>query len=232
MISEQLKSIIRDGEGLTVEFKECKTQINRDVYETVCAFLNRNGGHIVLGVDDNGNITGIDKDALPQIKKDLVTALNNPQIINPPLYILPETVNIEGKILLYLNIPESSQVHRCKGKIFDRNEDGDLDVTNHPDAVAHLYIRKQSSFSENRIYPYVRLEDLRSDLIQRVRKMVRAENPNHPWATMNDEELLSSARLYQHDYQTGKEGYTLAAILLLGKDEVIQSVLPHFKTDA
>ena len=157
MISEQLKSIIRDGEGLTVEFKECRTQINRDVYETVCAFLNRNGGHIVLGVDDNGNITGIDADALPQIKKDLVTALNNPQMINPPLYILPETVNIEGKILLYLNIPESSQVHRCKGKIFDRNEDGDLDVTDHPDAVAHLYIRKQSSFSENRIYPYVRL---------------------------------------------------------------------------
>ncbi len=141
-------------------------------------------------------------------------------------------MNIEGKILLYLSIPESSQVHRCNGKIFDRNEDGDLDVTNHPDAVAHLYIRKQSSFSENRIYPYVRLEDLRDDLIQRVRKMVRAENPNHPWGTMTDEELLSSARLYQHDYQTGKEGYTLAAILLLGKDEVIQSVLPHFKTDA
>ena len=88
MISEQLKSIIRDGEGLTVEFKECRDQINRDVYETVCAFLNRSGGHIVLGVDDNGNITGIDADALPQIKKDLVTTLNNSQKINPPLYIL------------------------------------------------------------------------------------------------------------------------------------------------
>jgi ATP-dependent DNA helicase RecG len=181
MISEQLKSVIRDGEGLTVEFKECRDQLNKDVYETVCAFLNRSGGHIVLGVDDNGNIAGIDKDALPQIKKDLVTTLNNSQKVNPPLYILPEKVIIEGKTLLYLSIPESSQVHRCNGKIFDRNEDGDLDITNHPDAVAHLYIRKQSSFSENRIYPYVRLEDLRGDLIQRVRKMVRAENPNHPW---------------------------------------------------
>jgi ATP-dependent DNA helicase RecG len=218
MISEQLKNIIRDGEGLTVEFKECRNHINR--------------GHIVLGVDDNGNITGIEADALPQIKKDLVTALNNPQKISPPLYILPETMEIEGKDLLCLGIPESSQVHRCNGKVFDRNEDGDLDITNHPDAVAHLYIRKQSSFSENRIYPYVKLEDLRSDLLQRVRKMVRAENPDHPWGTLTDEELLSSAKLYQRDYQTGKEGYTLAAILLLGKDEVIQSVLPHFKTDA
>jgi ATP-dependent DNA helicase RecG len=65
MISEQLKSIIRDGEGLTIEFKECTYQGNKDVYETVCAFLNRSGGHIILGVDDNGNVTGIDPGALP-----------------------------------------------------------------------------------------------------------------------------------------------------------------------
>lgn len=32
-------------------------------------------------------------------------------------------------------------------------------------------------------------------------------------------------------HQTGRDGYTLAAVLLLGKDEVIQSVLPHHKTD-
>ena len=49
---------------------------------------------------------------------------------------------------------------------------------------------------------------------------------------MNDEELLHSAGLFKHDHQTGKDGYTLAAVLLPGKDEVIQSVLPHHKTDA
>ena len=86
--------------------------------------------------------------------------------------------------------------------------------------------------SETRIYPYVRLGDLRSDIIQRVKKMVRADNPNHPWGSMNDEELLQSARLYQHDYQSGKEGYALAAVLLLGNDEVIQSIVPQYRTDA
>ncbi len=34
------------------------------------------------------------------------------------------------------------------------------------------------------------------------------------------------------DYQTGTEGFTLAAVLLFGKDDVILSVLPHFRTDA
>ena len=147
MIAEQLRKIIKGGEGLTVEFKECRSRVNRDVYESICAFLNRNGGHIVLGVRDNGSISGIVREALPGIKKGLVTTLNNPQKINPPLYALPETITIDGKILLYFTIPESSQVHRCIGKIFDRNEDGDLDISNQPDSVAHLYIRKQSTFS-------------------------------------------------------------------------------------
>lgn len=136
------------------------------------------------------------------------------------------------KFLLYLAIPESSQVHRCVGKILDRNEDGDLDITNQADLVAHLYIRKQSTFSENRIYPYVRTDDLRSDIIQHIKEIVRADNPNHPWVGMNDEALLQSARLYQRDYQSGKEGYTLAAVLLVGKDDVIQSVALQYRTDA
>ncbi len=49
---------------------------------------------------------------------------------------------------------------------------------------------------------------------------------------MNDKELLRSANLYAKDYVTGKEGLTLAAILLFGKDTTILSVLPHHKTDA
>jgi ATP-dependent DNA helicase RecG len=191
--------IINAGEGLTIEYKKCHSRINRDVYETVCAFLNRQGGHLVMGVSDNGAIVGIAPEALADIRKDLVTTLNNPQKINPPLYALPEIFTVDGKTLLYLAVPESSQVHRCNGRIFDRNEDGDLDITDQSEAVAHLYIRKQSTFSENRIYPYLKLGDLRVDLIQRVKKMVREANPGHPWGGMNGQALLQSARLYQRD---------------------------------
>lgn len=62
--------------------------------------------------------------------------------------------------------------------------------------------------------------------------MAGNQRANHPWMNMNDEELLQSAGLYQKNYSTGEEGYTMAAVLLLGKDEVIQSILPHYKTDA
>ena len=40
--------LIRQGEGISVEFKTCRNQLNRNVYETVCAFLNRYGGTILF----------------------------------------------------------------------------------------------------------------------------------------------------------------------------------------
>jgi len=166
------------------------------------------------------------------MKKDLVTSLNNPQKINPPLYILPEEIEIDGKRLLLLDIPESSQVHRCNNRIYDRNEDGDFNIMDNTNLVAQLYIRKQSTYSENRIYPYVVLEDLRPDLIQRVRSLAKGQRPDHPWAELDDLALLKSARLFHKDYQTGKQGFTLAAVLLFGKDDIILNILPHHKTDA
>ena len=50
MTYEEIKNIISQGEGMNIEFKKSTTDITKDVYETVCAFSNREGGHILLGV--------------------------------------------------------------------------------------------------------------------------------------------------------------------------------------
>ena len=60
----QLIQLIRKGESIDLEFKTCRNQLNRDVYETVCAFLNRHGGTILLGGTDSGDIQGIEPDAV------------------------------------------------------------------------------------------------------------------------------------------------------------------------
>ncbi len=226
-----LKALIKQGEGISVEFKECRRTLNRDIYKTVCAFLNRHGGTLLLGVGDAGEVTGVDPGSVEQIKKDFVTAINNPQKINPSCYLSVDEVQIDRKTVLHIFIPESSQVHRCNGRIFDRNEDGDLDITDHTRPVAELYHRKQTTYSENKIYPFATLADLREDMIARVRKIVGLQRKDHPWLAMDDLELLKSAQLYQTDRKTGKSGVTLAGILLLGNEEVILSVVPHHRTD-
>ena len=229
---QKILDAIRKGEGLKIEFKECKNKLNKDVYETVCAFLNRNGGELFLGVKDNGDITGVDIESITQIKKDFVTVMNNGNKISPTFYLSIEEFEIESKKILYILVPESSQVHRCNGQIYDRNQDGDFNITDNTNQVATIYERKQTTYIENKVYPYVKIDDLRKDLISRVRKIASNRVVNHPWENMDDMELLRSAGLYVRDYQNSLEGFTLACILLLGKDEVILSVVPFYKTDA
>ncbi len=139
---------------------------------------------------------------------------------------------VDGKVILHVYVPESSNVHRTAGKVFDRNEDGDYEVTQ-AERVANIYLRKQEFYTENRIYPFAEMSDLRKDLIQRARQMaINRNGENHVWGNMTDEQMLRSANLIAKDFSTGNEGLTLAAILLFGKDETILSVLPHHKTDA
>lgn len=61
VLPENFMNLICQGEGLTVEFKKSTTDITEDVYDIVCSFSNRDGGHIFFGVKDNGTILGVDK---------------------------------------------------------------------------------------------------------------------------------------------------------------------------
>lgn len=233
MTADGIRDIISHGEGVETEFKEALFELPKSTFETVCAFLNRRGGHLLLGVSDEGKIEGVLEESAAKLMNDLVTATNNPQKLSPPFYVAPEIIVVDGRTIVYCYVPESSQVHRTAGRIFDRNAtDGDIDITDSTHGVTQLYLRKQQTYTENRIYPYAALSDFRPDLLQRVRTMAANQRPNHPWTALSDGELLQSAGLRLKDPATGQEGYSLAALLLLGKDEVILSVLPHHKTDA
>ncbi len=224
--------LIKKGEGISVEFEEFGLKDINSLFKTVCAFLNRYGGEILIGVTDRGEVAGLEEGKIPEIKSEFICGLSNALNVNPVFSLSIEEVRYEGKPLLYIYVPESSQVHRYANRIFDRNDNGDFDITDNTTLVSDLYNRKQTSYSENKVYPFVTIEDLRIDLIQRARKLALLQNRDHIWSSMADEEMLKSARLYQKDFLSGKEGFTLAAILLLGKDETILSVLPHHRTDA
>ena len=64
MKTDRIREIISLGESITVEFKQSRNKLNKDVFESVCAFLNRNGGNLFLGVEDKGSIVGIDDNSI------------------------------------------------------------------------------------------------------------------------------------------------------------------------
>lgn len=231
-LPDNLLRLIENGKSSTVEFKTAKKNLPDNLFETICSMLNRNGGHIFLGVKDDGEIIGVYKDYIKDMRKNFSNLCNNSEKIFPTVYLEIKEYLYEEKVILYIYVYESSDVHKSANKIFDRNEDVDYEITGNTSLISHLYIRKSNTYIENKIYPYATINDLREDLIKRARIMATNTNSNHPWASMSDLDMLRSASLYEKDLQTGVEGINLAGILLLGKDEVIASALSYYRTDA
>lgn len=232
MTIEEIKKLIATGEKIDVELKESKEELNKDIYDTVTSFNNRAGGHIILGVTNKREIIGVNSAKVDKMIKDFTTAINNPKKIYPPLYLTPEHLVIDGKDIIYIQVPEGYQVCRHGPNIFDRSYEGDVNITDNSELVYKLYARKQGTYFVNKVYPNLKLDCLDETIIAKVRKRASIRNQNHSWKDMTDEELLRSANLILIDPQTGREGITLASILLFGKDNTIMSALPQHKTDA
>lgn len=231
MSIERVNQILARGEGIRTEYKKSRSALPENVFESVCAMLNRNGGDIILGADDDGTVLGIDPSKLESIKNNIVTQSNNIQKLDPPNILYPEVYEIDGEQIIHIQVPCSSQVHKTANKFYDRSNDGDFRV-NGAHQIAELYNNKRTHYTEGIIYEKVVFDDFKADLFPVIRNLIKSNKANHPWLSLTDEQLLQKAGLWKKDYNSGKEGYTLAAVLLLGKDEVIQQILPHYKIDA
>ena len=232
MTTELMLQLLSKDEKITIEYKECQNGIYDDVYETVCPFSNRYGGYIIMGVKDGGIPIGINRNMIKDMKKNFVNQLNNPDKMSPTLYLSIEEFEYDGMMLLWVYVPPTSTVEKCANRIYDRNEDGDMDITDSPIQLQNMYNRKSNTYVEHKIFPYVSLDDLRLDLMNKVRNLVKSRKPDHNWLQMSDQDILKSAGLWEKDFSSGVQGYNLAGVLLFGKDEVIRSCCPGYVTDA
>lgn len=232
MTTELMRQLLSKDEKITIEYKECQNGIYDDVYETVCSFSNRYGGYIIMGVKDGGIPIGLNRNMIKDMKKNFVNQLNNPDKMSPTLYLSIEEFEYDGMTLLWVYVPPTSTVEKCANRIYDRNEDGDMDITDSPIQLQNMYNRKSNTYVEHKIFPYVSLDDLRLDLMNKVRNLAKSRKPDHDWLQMSDQDILKSAGLWEKDFSSGVQGYNLAGVLLFGKDEVIRSCCPGYITDA
>lgn len=92
MQPDVIQDILKRREGLTIEFKKAIFDLPENLFDTVCAFLNREGGTILLGMEDNGKISGIDEDRVEQLCKDFANLSNNPNKLDPVFLLQPSVV--------------------------------------------------------------------------------------------------------------------------------------------
>jgi len=100
---ETLERIIAGGENERVEFKRTLVTRGEDnVVKEMAAFANTEGGWILFGVDDRGQVTGID-DPKGFEERVMNLAANN---LTPPLIPTFQTFCVEGKTVAVLDIPK------------------------------------------------------------------------------------------------------------------------------
>ena len=98
MKPEELKLIIKEGEGLSVELKEKFTpKIDRDIV----AFSNTKGGFLLLGVDDKGKVVG--EKLTNRMKADINAIARN---CDPGIHI--KSVKQSGDVII-IETPEGEE---------------------------------------------------------------------------------------------------------------------------
>jgi ATP-dependent DNA helicase RecG len=229
---KNVRQLINGGENPFVEFSNCTTEIVDSVFQTICSFLNKEGGTLIIGVQDFRKIIGVANLYLEGMLKKLHYTLENE--FAPAVSLTPEVVDLDDRTLICLTISPCREVQRFRGKIYDRFGTEVIDVSYSYNLVENIYLRKREESSENIVCPFLRMHDLDESAFRKMRYYISLANPDHPWLDLTDEELLHTAGFWRKDpLSNGKEGFVLAAVLLFGKEATIQNSCPStHRTDA
>jgi ATP-dependent DNA helicase RecG len=232
MEMKNIRQLINGGENPFTEFSNCTTEITDSVFQTICSFLNKEGGTLIIGVQDFRKIIGVANLYLEGMLKKLRYTLENE--FTPAVSLTPEVVNLDNRTLICLTIPPGREVQRFRGKIYDRFGTEVSDVSYSYNLVENIYLRKREESSENIVCSFLRMHDFDESAFRKMRYYISSANPGHPWLDLADEDLLHTAGFWRKDpLSTGKEGFVLAAVLLFGKEATIQNNCPStHRTDA
>ena len=98
--TENIQSLIDSGEGYNVEFKVRVPSKVRELTEEICAFANADGGYLLIGVDDNGQVvdTNLENDKRSAIQGSISE-------ISPALHCELYSVNIVNKTVWVIDVP-------------------------------------------------------------------------------------------------------------------------------
>lgn len=215
----ELRKMILKGEDTTLEFKarEKISDIHDLAAESV-AFLNKRGGWILLGVEDDGQIRGFAPEEIEDCNRRLRSMAKDQ--IEPPVILDSENVPTSAGIVIVLTIEEGidKPYQTRKGSAFYIRSGDEKRHVSHRDELRRLFQVGAHVYAEKQVITGTRLDQLDFD---RYRKFYEA---THRREAPQDEEVLISQMRALH--LIAEDKLTLAGCLLFAKEP--QYILPQF----
>ena len=239
-----IKKALRKGERVTLECKKAMAEVPRSLWETYSAFANTIGGLILLGVDEHRNETNVAKryeivgvtDA-QKILTDFWNTINSDKVnVNILTDSDVEVINISGKQIVCIHVPMADWRAKpiyLNGNVykgtFRRNHEGDYHCTE--DQVKAMIRDSNTEGNDGILIEYYGMDDIDPNSLRQYRTEFRQENSTHIWNRDDDKTFLRNLGGYIEDRKTGKEGLTLAGLMMFGKGLAIRDRFANFRMD-
>ena len=228
-------SLLERGECDILDFKEQlndKTAFGRslknfspkydETAKDVVAFANNKGGFLFIGIVDGTK--EINKDFVYNKEKvyDLIRQIQNRT--EPTITLIPHKINVEGKDLLVLEVPFSTQLHRTsRGEFLIRSNDGNRAIE--PYEMATIMSEKGLIVYDQKSWR-ISGEWLDEKRLSNLRDMIAAKNAESPYLNKSLDDFLDSLGMTREE---GDETLpTTTGLLFVGNQTALRE-LPFYE---
>jgi len=239
-----IKEALLKGERVTLECKKAKSEVPKELWNTYSAFANTIGGLILLGVEEHRKETDpakrfeiIGVDNHQKILTDFWNTINSDKV-NENILVEKdvEVVDLDGKKIVCIHVPMAD--FRMKpiylnGNVYKgtyrRNHEGDYHCT---ERQVRAMIR--DSFEDGNdgiLIEHYNMDDIDLDTLHRYRTLFRVWNNDHVWNEVDDKTFLRNLGGYIVNREEGKEGLSMAGLMMFGKGLPIRERFDNFRMD-
>lgn len=214
---EQLEDKMTFGKSLK-NFAPKYDETARDVV----AFANNKGGFLFIGIVDDSK--EINKDFIYDEKKvfDLIHQVQDRT--EPTITLIPHKINVEGKNLLVLEIPFSTQLHRTsRGEFLIRSNDGNRPIE--PYEMATIMSEKGLIVYDQKTW-HISGEWIDEKRLSTLVDMIEAKNADSPYLDKSKEDLLDSLGMTKDE--DGEPLPTTTGLLFIGNQTALRE-LPYYE---
>ena len=196
-------SRIFNGETKAIEYKR---QYTKNILKTVSAFSNFFDGEIVIGIDDDLNIIGVDNPV--QMKLNIENAIND-NIIPRPYYEIHDEI-VKGKIIIILKVYSGENTpYLYRDKAYKRMDTSTIIVDRYD--YEGLLLKGRNQGFDELIFEgnLLEFEYLNKKLRERLRLGVLSKDILKTLGLIKNEKYTNSAALFADNNPISSSGISL-----------------------
>lgn len=202
MTSQQIESLIAQGEGYNLEFKQAIPSKLSELSTELCAFSNADGGILLVGIKDDGSVIGVELDN--QIRSRIQDVVSN---IEPRPEIIISEVPLNGRNILCFNCKSGQKKpYVVSGNIYVRNGPNAQKLTSISEIREFFQYSDSIFFDTSTNNQFQFPHDFDKIAFQQFLDSAKITS------NISDEKILNNLKL------THSESFTNAAVLFFAKD--------------